>query len=51
MTQPGTNVGLISLDSMFCTHLRHIKTILFLSMKKIDKFEGMGITKVSVSFN
>ena len=51
MTHPGTNVGLILLDSMFCTHLRHIKTILFLSIKKIGCFERMGIKKMSVSFN
>ena len=32
-------------------HLRHQKARLLLSIKKIGWFEGMGIKKVSVSFN
>jgi len=51
MTYPGTKMEFISLNSMFGIHLRHIKNRLFLSIKKIGWFEGMGIKKVSVSFN
>ena len=45
LSMAGTKMGLISLDSMFYIHLRHIKIRLFSKTKKSCWFEGMGITK------